>query len=139
MDKGLFLLKIVLIVYRFAARVSKLQMMDVAPIANVSSKNAFSLPSPPRRKPSCRPTPRIRISETLGPCHPNVAGDQSIHNRGSRPSMVHTDSLWVLPCLTTPITHHHRTATQCHHQALIKGPPYTMTEVPHSLPMLKIK
>lgn len=124
---------------RFAVQVLKHPMMDAAPTASVSSKNVSSHQSLPRHKPLCQPTQHIHIFATLGQCHLNVVEDQSILSRGSRPSTVRMGSLSVLPWDTTPTFLHHLTAILCHLQGPIKVVPSTMTEVLHSLPMLKIK
>ena len=82
----------VLINYRFVALDSKPQMTVVVPIASASSKSVSSHPSPPKRKPSCRPTLHTRTSATPGLCHPNVVEDRCTLNRDSLPFTALTDN-----------------------------------------------
>lgn len=82
----------VLIDPRFAVLGSKPQMMDVAPTANVSSKNVSSHPCPPKHKPLYQPIQHIHTFATPGQCHLSVEEGHYILSRGSRPSTVRMGS-----------------------------------------------
>ena len=85
-------LRVMLINDRFVALGSKPQMTVVVPIASASSKSVSSHPSPPKRKPSYRPTLHTHTFATLGLCRPNVVEDRCTLNRDSLPSTVLTDN-----------------------------------------------
>ena len=129
--------RVMLILCRFVALASKHQMTVVVPIANASSKSAFSHRSPPRRKLLYLPILPTHIFATPELCHPNVVEDRCILNKGSLLFTGLTDNHWG-QCHTTLIIRR-LMATLCPLLGLIKAAQSTMIEVTHSLPMLKIK